>query len=284
MRVLFFLITLSLFITSCQKTYTYVEFKDNGETTSEKIKSDNDSTAYFKAFTKFEISKLATKNVAEHTNTKPPYIATSFQILFKNKPIIANFKDQENNELRIIEMVNALRENSEKNTEPKQVTQVDSLKIKALTPKFNFEKDEFSNNNQVWVKHKSNPKYIDTNSVNLYFASTNNKPNNLRFVIQYTAKDWLFFKNVKFSIDEEAYSYIPSNIKTDHGNGKIWEWSDQQITSSNEINLIKALANAKKAKIKLEGRNYYKVIDIPQKQINAIKETLELYISSGGIL
>jgi len=106
-------------------------------------------------------------------------------------------------------------------------------------------------------------------------------PSNLRFRIQYYAEDWLFFSKVQFSIDDKAYEFVPQNIETDNGSGNIWEWFDEGVTSY-EKELIYALANAKNAKMKFIGRQYYDIKTISQQQIIDIKRVLELYNALGG--
>ncbi len=54
------------------------------------------------------------------------------------------------------------------------------------------------------------------------------------------------FANINFLLTIKAYEFIPNNVETDSGNGGyIWEWCDENIHSNNDIELIKALSNAK---------------------------------------
>ena len=54
--------------------------------------------------------------------------------------------------------------------------------------------------------------------------------------------------------------------------------------SNNDIELIKALSNAKTAKIKFIGRQYHDIKTISQKQIKGIKDAVNLYLAMGGSL
>ena len=105
----------------------------------------------------------------------------------------------------------------------------------------------------------------------------------LRFRVQYYSDDWLFFKKIQFSIDYNAYEYIPSDTETDSGNGgKIWEWFDEALTGRDKT-LIYALADAKSAKMKFIGRQYYDIKTITKNQITDMKRVLELYRAMGGV-
>lgn len=154
--------------------------------------------------------------------------------------------------------------------------------LKELKPYFTFKKDEFSSNDQQWVTPKDAPVHVNHNGIYCYFQVVDGKASNFRLKIQYAADDWLFIQYYIFSIDDIVFEYRPDNIENDN-DSSIWEWSDNQITTKNS-SLINALAMAKKAKIKLEGRQYYKVKDITSVQLKSIQRTLKLFRAMGGIL
>ena len=93
----------------------------------------------------------------------------------------------------------------------------------------------------------------------------------------------MFIQKVQFSLDGKAYEYIPSKTETDNGDGEIWEWFDESVNASDK-DLLMALSIAKKAKMKLIGRQYFEVKPITQDQILNIKRTIELYKAMGGKL
>ena len=156
------------------------------------------------------------------------------------------------------------------------------MKVKELKKYFFVKSDEFSNNNLKWHKVKTAPKYTNANGIYVHFQTENDLPSNLRFRFQYYSDDWLFIKNAQFSIDGKAYDFNPSSVETDSGDGGyIWEWWDESLTSS-EHEVIYGLANAKKAKVKLNGSQYYDIKNITQEQILGIKRTLEYYKALGG--
>ena len=106
-------------------------------------------------------------------------------------------------------------------------------------------------------------------------------PGSLRFVVQYFAKEWLFFKRIQFSIDGKAYEFVPLKTETDHGNGYIWEWCDEALSLSDH-ELIESLSKATTAKMKLIGSQYHDIKTISKTQIADIKRTLDLYQAMGG--
>ena len=137
-------------------------------------------------------------------------------------------------------------------------------------------------NGKIVYTPKSAPQYINRNGIYCYFIVTDGTPGPLRFVVQYYADDWLFFKRVQFSIDGNAFEFIPLKTETDNGDGgKIWEWFDEALTSSDQ-DLIYALSNAHSAKMKFLGQQYFDIKNISQSQITDIKRALDLYHAMGG--
>lgn len=160
------------------------------------------------------------------------------------------------------------------------ISKVETAKtIKELSKYFTFKKDEFSNNDRVWVAPKNVPS-LNRNGIYCYFQTNKDRASNLRLKVQYAADDWLFIQYYIFSIDGMALEYRPDNIETDH-NSTIWEWADNQVTSFDQ-SLITALMMAKSAKIRYVGRQYYKDRTITAQQLLSIKRTVQLYRAMGG--
>ena len=164
-----------------------------------------------------------------------------------------------------------------------QINAADSARIKVLRKGFIIIKDEFDVNDNQWLKPIDGPKYVNKNGVYSYFQTNGGVATNLRFVIQYYSDDWLFIQKYMFSIDGEAFEYIPSEVKTDNGDGgMIWEWFDESA-DENLKTIMKAIANSKSAKIKMVGRQYFDIKTVTSKQKESIKKTLELYKLLGGV-
>lgn len=301
LNILLFL-GLMAFLTSCDKSYKYVEKvseervlggTDIKEKDEETIKAKDDSTAYLEAFKKFCISVKVNKDMAQSMG-KTYSTPLSFKLLndkgidITNTTLFANRTQREKEiEEQIFSMKNRIQDavdinKKEKTEEFKQTAKIDSAKIKELKKFFRVRKDEFSTTGKTWYEPKSAPSYTNRNGLYCYFQTENDIPSNLRFRMQYYSDDWLFFSKVQFSIDGKAYEYVPMDTETDSGDGgHIWEWFDESVSESDK-ELMNALANAKSAKMKLIGRQYFDVRNISQDQIKGIKRTLELYQAMGG--
>ena len=153
---------------------------------------------------------------------------------------------------------------------------VDSSKIKELKPLFKHKSDEFSEDKTEWITPLAAPKFRNRNGIYCYFSA-----NNLRFVYQYHSDDWLFIKKCQFLVDGKTFEYFPGEVKRDNDESGITEWFDDSVDANNK-DLIEALANAKKAKVKLNGDNYYDVKEISKKEIRSIKQTLEYFKALGN--
>lgn len=116
-----------------------------------------------------------------------------------------------------------------------------------------------------------------------YFMKDNDGVSNFRIQIQYYADNWLFIRKYQFSIDGKAYELMPNSVERDNSDDKIWEWCDHCITLDSEKQIIQALSNAKNAKIKMIGDQYYHIRTIKQSELKSIKETVQLYNAMGGV-
>jgi hypothetical protein len=102
-----------------------------------------------------------------------------------------------------------------------------------------------------------------------------------RFKVHYFGDDWLFIKAYKFQIDGELIEYIPDDVNTDNDGGYVWETFDQCPDDKSELeNIITKLSNAKNAKVRFIGDQYYKDKVITTKELKAIKHINDLYIET----
>ena len=132
-------------------------------------------------------------------------------------------------------------------------------RIAKISKNFREKKDEFSD--FAWVEHKTTTPYRNRNSIHLSFQKDNNgNVQNLRFVIQYEADDWLFIRNMIFNIDGDNVTFIPNDVEREK------------------------IANAKSVKVKFNGDQYYDTRTMSSKQIEAFKQTLDYYKTLGGSL
>ncbi len=253
------------------------------------IEAVSDSAAYIEGFEIFEKAKKISKDMLVYFPDKKER-PESFSVLNKNGiDVVAEsyLYDVDSIKSEIIKkyesMPNALKKHfdeKEKENIERKKSNIDSVKVKKLKKYFVINKDEFSLDHVSWYIPKSAPKYVDRNGIYCYFHSKSGVAENLRLRVQYTADDWLFFNKIMFSIDGKAYEYKPKNIERDHGKGGVWEWTDEHVFLQRDI--IRALANAKQAKMKFVGDQYHDVKIISKKQLKDIKRTLELFEAMGG--
>lgn len=291
-RKLLLLFLMSMAVISCKKNYKYVEKVEkqgilggtDQDEKEEAFEAENDTIAYLEAFKKFVISQkveIEMKKKLGVSGSKP----LSFNVYDEKGNDISyiSFPNKEKRETEIKQRILSLNNYARKPETAEENSKIDSAKIKELKGFFREKKDEFSPNSKTWIKPKSSPSYINQNGIFCYFQTENKVPSNLRFSVQYYSDEWLFFQKIQFSIDGNAYEYIPLNTETDSGDGGyIWEWFDENVSASNDVILLNALANAKTAKMKFIGRQYYDVKNITKEQLNGIKRTIDYYKALAG--
>ena len=296
-RILLFAVLVML-ITSCSdnnKKYKYVvtvksqsvfdgsmEVKENDPV---EITAPSDSDAYLDAFRRFCIALMVHESWVKKGQVELSSEHLKFALYDESGidlvPSIS-FASKEAQEAEIRKSIMEIDMNESESSSEQIKSGVDSAKIKELLPFFKVKKDEFDPNGKIIYTPKSAPKYINRNGIYCYFIVNDGNPGPLRFVVQYYADDWLFFKKIQFSIDDSAYEFVPLNTETDNGDGgKIWEWFDESLTPTDQ-DLIYALSNAKSAKMKFIGKQYYDIKVINKAQITDIKRTLDLYHAMGG--
>ena len=105
----------------------------------------------------------------------------------------------------------------------------------------------------------------------------------LRFVCNYTASDWVFFKKITFACDDQRFykTFSYYDVVRDNGGRKVWEYIDMNVNAT-EIAILEAIASSEKTIIRFEGDDYYKDFTVKQTDKEAIRFTLDLYYLLGG--
>ena len=102
----------------------------------------------------------------------------------------------------------------------------------------------------------------------------------LRFLVNYTGDNWVFFEKIIFSVDGENttkyFSYY--DVTRDNGGGDVWEYVDIPVGDS-EIELLREIADSKTTIVRFQGDDYRHDFTITQADKNAIKEILLAYDS-----
>lgn len=131
--------------------------------------------------------------------------------------------------------------------------------------------------NKKWYYARTTSQYVDSNSLHLYMGQEQGSEPYLRFRIQYAGDDWLFIN--KFTINADGQVFV---IEPDYGDmerdndSDVWEWYDISPSDEN-VSMVKAIMNSKKAVIRCEGDQYYKDRTITSTEKKALKSVLAGY-------
>jgi hypothetical protein len=151
--------------------------------------------------------------------------------------------------------------------------------VALLMPKVVKEEDDMTGYTRY--RHVTSPKYVNQNGIFLTIASDKEGFVSLFLKIQYFADDWLFIQKYIVKADEDVFEIIPSNVNTDNAAGMIWETTTITVNEDLYSKLLK-LAQAKSAKVRFDGRQYYKDKAIKSTELQALSHMLELYSAMGG--
>jgi hypothetical protein len=141
----------------------------------------------------------------------------------------------------------------------------------------------------TWYRDRNSPRYVNSrSSIYLYFGKPDNGvPNNLRFVVQYVAEDWLFVERLILKVDDGVMTIAPGHfgMETDNGvvegEAMIWEWLDSPA-GPEEVRIARAVAASKKTVLRYEGRQYYRDRVVTSDEKTALRNVLDAYVALGG--
>ena len=140
-------------------------------------------------------------------------------------------------------------------------------------------------NGTTWYYDKASPRYLNTRTdFGAYIGKQEHGLPWLRLRILYVADDWLFIEKYIIKVDGRVYEITENKygeIETDNGGGGIWEWLDRSV-GPREFKIIKAIADAKDAKIRFVGRQYNKDRVVTKREKQALKNVLDAYEALGG--
>lgn len=115
----------------------------------------------------------------------------------------------------------------------------------------------------------------------ILYIGFNEKKQWLRYKVEYYDDDWLFVSSYKVAADDYRWQSPKMDFKRDHSSGSVWEWIDVSANKQ-EIAVAKALANAQKATIRFQGKQYYSDKHLQDDQKDAIRKILKLFSLMGG--
>ena len=148
--------------------------------------------------------------------------------------------------------------------------------------KLRKESDEF-NPDPVWFYAKKTSKYRNRNDIYMYLAKFKSGFVKPRLVIQYHADDWLFIESYEILTDNNKYEIKLSRAADrDNDGGKIWEWADLEW-ADRYGEILNDIANSQTAKIRHNGRKYYKDRTITNREKQSIKDVMTVYKLEGNL-
>lgn len=140
----------------------------------------------------------------------------------------------------------------------------------------------------TWYQSPSSPKHANSNGLYLYFGKEDSgRVLPLRLVVRYYADDWLFVSQAWAKADG-AMLDLPQKSERlfgwdrDNSGGKIWEWSDTDVTSAQDISTVRRLSIAKDATVRFEGRQYYNDRSLSSIQLKALRDVIVAYEGASG--
>lgn len=153
--------------------------------------------------------------------------------------------------------------------------------INSLMPKIRKTSDDMRGLN--FYEDATSPKFVNYNGFFAYISEdVKSKSYTLFLKIQYTAEDWLFIQKYTVKTDDDIFDIIPvRQMLTDHDGGEIWEVYNESVDALT-LKRIKQISESKTAKIRHEGREYYKDRIISEKEKQALKRILDLYSAFKG--
>ena len=122
----------------------------------------------------------------------------------------------------------------------------------------------------TFYHHPSEPRYADTRSYVLPYIGEKAGRIAMRFVVHYTADDWLFIENASFKVDGEIIPLSAGEWMRDN-DSEIWEWVDLPDTPSIRT-LMEKIANSEETIIRFEGKQYYNNVTVKKSDKQAIKD------------
>ena len=166
---------------------------------------------------------------------------------------------------------------------PAALPEYSAAEIKNATASMYTQTDPVKGNKFIYDRTSPHQFYTTNNAMYLY-AGINGGAPYLKFRINYFASDWLFVQSYVFNVDGEVFT-IDTNygdVNTDNGivggDSMVWEWWDGDPTSEN-LDMLKKIANSKKTLLRYEGRQYHHDRTITAQEKLALKHML-IYFSS----
>lgn len=312
-KALFFCFILIFIYVSCNLRIKFVEER-NAYNSVLDYKNRNELEEFLKKIDDFKVKYPNSKKILELDIQKEKTIKTIENNLFKKildskekeyykiKSEIEKYKKHYSNSAnlnKILEIEQELKEKERiKDEERKQKIREQIAKEKEEAEKKKLEKEKKAKERKEKAKKISHSSYDEFKDIRWFYGKDNDgnktthnekivlygggykeeyKPSWLRVVFKFNGSDWIFFDKVIILVDGET-NYISFNYfdgKRDTYYGGVVEYYD--IPATEHKFLLKKIADSKVAKIRFEGKNYYRDFTITSSEKQKIKNLLTVY-------
>lgn len=146
-----------------------------------------------------------------------------------------------------------------------------------------FEKDTDPIEGITWYMHNNMPDYIDIRSYIIPYIGVQGKNSWICIRYNYTADSWIFWEDLTIMADGEKYYKHVGYFNTTRDNDtEVWEYWDEclnynQSMDTNELQMLKAIADSSETIIRFEGDDYYYDLYVTSTDKQIIRDTLALY-------
>lgn len=162
-------------------------------------------------------------------------------------------------------------------------------KAPAADPLKGLAKDHDKMKGISWYRSPTSPKHANANAFYLYFGREDSgRFTALRLVIQYYADDWLFVRRAWAKVDGQTIDPLPQRSgrpfgwERDNNGGKIWEWSDAEVSQPADRAAVRKIAEAKSVTVRFEGQQYHTDRTLTAAQLKAMRDVIAAYEAATG--
>ncbi|MGG3507993.1 hypothetical protein ABES58_21205 [Paenibacillus lautus] len=132
--------------------------------------------------------------------------------------------------------------------------------------------------------HKTSPQYINDNSFNIFFVTSEGSDIPVLFArFQYTGDNWLFVNNYAIRADDQTFTVNPnySDVNRDNQVGGVWEYYDV-VVDKDMYDIINAVIKSNKTIIRSQGDERHQDRTVTSQEKKALQNVLDAYKAMGG--
>lgn len=122
------------------------------------------------------------------------------------------------------------------------------------------------------------PTYIDIRSYVLPYLAKNSAYTDLWIRYNYASDSWVFWTELTILVDGNRYYKTQeyNDVTRDNEGGKVWECFEE-TASTEDIEMLQAIANSKETIVRFEGDDYYSDLTISKADKRTIQTVLDAF-------